>query len=54
MAVSTVVVEDDAFTRVTLAESLRSQGVDEDWLFVTATDEQSLTARVRFDVTAAC
>lgn len=28
MAVSTVVVEDDAFTRVTLAESLRSQGVD--------------------------
>ena len=28
MAVSALVVEDDAFTRVTLAESLRAQGVD--------------------------
>lgn len=28
MAIRTLVVEDDAFTRVTLAESLRAQGVD--------------------------
>jgi len=28
MPISTLVVEDDAFTRVTLAESLRAQGVD--------------------------
>lgn len=34
MAISTLVVEDDAFTRVTLAESLRAQGVD----VVVATD----------------
>jgi CheY-like chemotaxis protein len=28
MPISTLVVEDDAFTRVTLAESLRAQGVE--------------------------